>query len=168
MATISEIVSLEAANRDRIYLHLEGIFWKAYQRSAYLFVNEYNKYKILKKYVKAVKQEIVVLGFPQTQLLRLFPEESICRINGKLLYIKGNRNINENEYETWFGSISEKINETAHTVHTAHVEKTKATEPLNKNKEWNIMMKLREFRLEVSTPMECMHFVNELKNELKN
>lgn len=37
---LSSVLSLEMSDAVRIYLHHEGIFWKAYERSAYLFLQK--------------------------------------------------------------------------------------------------------------------------------
>lgn len=35
---LSSVLSLETSDAVCIYLHHEGMFWKAYERSAYLFL----------------------------------------------------------------------------------------------------------------------------------
>lgn len=37
---LSSVLSMETSDAVRIYLHHEGIFWKAYERSAYLFLQK--------------------------------------------------------------------------------------------------------------------------------
>lgn len=37
---LSSVLSLERSGAVCIYLHHEGIFWKAYERSAYLFLQK--------------------------------------------------------------------------------------------------------------------------------
>ena len=65
---IAEIQEIEKTNFGNIYLFKEGIFWRAYERSAWMFVENVKHYRVLKKYVKAVKQDIVYLGFPDSAL----------------------------------------------------------------------------------------------------
>jgi hypothetical protein len=60
--TIKEILDSEDKNKGYIYLRLEGIFWKAYEQSAYLFIREMKPFKVVKHFVKAVEQNIVSLG----------------------------------------------------------------------------------------------------------
>jgi hypothetical protein len=38
--SIHEIITIEDRNTGEIHLHKEGIFWKAYQQSTYLFTRE--------------------------------------------------------------------------------------------------------------------------------
>lgn len=62
--TQKEIYELEKANFDGTYLHREGIFWKAYEKSAFRLVALTYKFKPLKKYINSVGISIVSVGFP--------------------------------------------------------------------------------------------------------
>ena len=68
MASISDILKREELQNPRIYLHKEGIFWKAYQYSAYQIVQRQVNIKPKKKFIKTVSCEIVSLGFPDITL----------------------------------------------------------------------------------------------------
>jgi len=59
---INEIITFEAENTSSIILHKEGLFWRAYEKSAFLFIRHIKEYQITKKYYKNVKAEIVYLG----------------------------------------------------------------------------------------------------------
>ena len=65
---IKEILVLESTNRDRIVLLKEGVFWRAYQTSAYLFVHCIRELKVTHKYVKAAKADAFFIGFPPKML----------------------------------------------------------------------------------------------------
>lgn len=52
--TQKEIYDLEKTNKDRIYLYREGIFWKAYERSAFYLSGPGGKLKPTKKFIKSV------------------------------------------------------------------------------------------------------------------
>jgi len=49
--SIQEITTIEDQNTGEIRLHKEGIFWKAYQQSAYLFTREVKVFKVYRKWV---------------------------------------------------------------------------------------------------------------------
>lgn len=103
---LSEILELERNNTHRIYLHLEGMFWKAYQCSAYLFLLHYKNYKVTKKFVKSIRQEVVSLGFPSTAFDNLFSSpDSVLRISEKDIYVQCTAT-DEEAYVNWFRSIS--------------------------------------------------------------
>jgi len=65
---IKDIVSLEKDNHANIYLLREGLFWRAYEKSAYLFTSHIKPYQLNKKYYKNVDCELVYCGFPRTAL----------------------------------------------------------------------------------------------------
>ena len=59
---IEEIVKTE--DSQNIYLHKEGLFWRAYEYSAYAFIKNIKQYNAKKKFIKKVGSEIVFNGFP--------------------------------------------------------------------------------------------------------
>ena len=66
--TIREKIDVAAvATEQQIHLWKEGIFWVAYEQSAYL-VWLLKKYKPTKKFIKSVGMEVVSIGFPATAL----------------------------------------------------------------------------------------------------
>lgn len=54
---VKDILALEIAKRGSIILLKEGLFWRAYNTSAFLFVHHFRPIKLIKKYVKTVGQE---------------------------------------------------------------------------------------------------------------
>ena len=72
---ISEIVKTEQEN-IQIVLHKEGLFYRVYERSAFLFVKHIKEYQVIKKYYKNVKQEVAYLGFPQHVFSKI---ELVCK-----------------------------------------------------------------------------------------
>lgn len=167
MSSVSDILQLESLNRTLIYLHKEGVFWKAYQRSAYLFLQHYGAYKTSKKYVKVVKQEVVSLGFPDGVFQKLFSESAaVHKIDDKQVYVCC-KQIDEEEYKAWFASVPLKI-----ATVTASESEPKALKMYAQGvdevitNEQLIIDELRAFRLESATPMCCMNFVHTLKKLL--
>lgn len=55
---------IEQEQNGCLHLYKEGSFWRAYEQSAYYFVQYIKPYKLLKRYFKIVHQEVVYLGFP--------------------------------------------------------------------------------------------------------
>ena len=71
--TLKEIAERESHNESCIYLYREGIFWKAYQKSAFLLLKHCKvNYAVKHRFVKSADCEIFSLGFPQNALERLF------------------------------------------------------------------------------------------------
>lgn len=86
--TKKEIFDAELDNKDRIYLYLEGTFWKAYERSAFRFVKEVKPYLAKKKYVKTIGEEMVALGFPDSYLAEVNKKLSLLESSEKTRVFK--------------------------------------------------------------------------------
>ena len=65
---VKEILEIENANTGSINLFKEGICWKVYEKSAWRFVKNIRDYRVLRKYVKTVKQDIAYLVVPGSVL----------------------------------------------------------------------------------------------------
>jgi hypothetical protein len=63
--TISEKIIHSDAFHVNIYK--EGVFWIAYEQSAYYFYVQ-KGYKPTKKFIKCIGQEVVSIGFPENAL----------------------------------------------------------------------------------------------------
>lgn len=77
MSNLQEILSNESENTHSIYLYREGVFYKAYERSAYLFVKNVKPFMVKKRFVKSVNQEVVSIGFPTNSLHNYFEKDKI-------------------------------------------------------------------------------------------
>jgi hypothetical protein len=64
---IKKIYEREQSN-DRIILYKEGIFWKAYEVSAYLFVHHIKPYDARVRYYKNIKFDVMYMGFPASYM----------------------------------------------------------------------------------------------------
>ncbi|MCB9291523.1 MAG: hypothetical protein H6559_00085 [Lewinellaceae bacterium] len=63
-----DILALEGANEGDILLLREGLFWRAYQLSAFLFFTHIRPLKITARYVKVAGAKLVYVGFPDKVL----------------------------------------------------------------------------------------------------
>lgn len=68
MSTLSSILSKESNNTRMIYFYREGVFYKAYEKSAYLFVKHVKPFRLKRRFVKSVKREVISVGFPTNSL----------------------------------------------------------------------------------------------------
>ena len=158
MPTTAEILTTEDQNQSRIYLYSEGMFLKAYQKSAYMFLRDNGPMKPTKKFVQAVGKEVVSIGFPSVGLLKYCEPGEIVKTGERSLYVDC-APIDEDGYLEWFRSVDVKIKETKREA----VQKAVRYETAPEEK---TIKKLREFRLENSTPMDCMLFIRELQREI--
>jgi len=74
---IADIIKTE--DNTSIYLHNEGLFWRAYEYSAYAFVNNIKQYNAKKKFIKIVNSDIVFIGFPDSALSDIL---DLCKQKG--------------------------------------------------------------------------------------
>ncbi|MBR5149491.1 MAG: hypothetical protein IKV15_09925 [Bacteroidaceae bacterium] len=69
MPQIAVILQDEQQNLgDSIRLYAEGIFYKAYERSAWVACRVLHPFMVKKRAVRKVGQEVVSIGFPKTSL----------------------------------------------------------------------------------------------------
>ena len=61
--TFKEIISRESQNEDSIYLYREGMFMKAYERSAFFAHTLIHEFKLSKRYIKTVNMDVISFGF---------------------------------------------------------------------------------------------------------
>ena len=78
---LSSILALEASEEVKIYLHREGLFWKAYERSAFLLLRETGKkYQVKCRQQKSTGDIVRSVGFPDSVLHHLFPADALHEV----------------------------------------------------------------------------------------
>ena len=71
--TSQDFIRTEAANTDRIILYREGLFWKAYERSAFAVCSQVRAFKTTKKALKTLGGgHLLSIGFPAAS------ENAVC------------------------------------------------------------------------------------------
>ena len=157
MPKIEEILQQERGRNqqknDRVWLYKEGTFWRAYEKSAYQLHQQFGL-KPLKRHIKAVKQDIVYVGFPASSWQKFFTQEQPT--TEKQCAILVCSTINELDFEQWKTQLP-------------YAEKTTKAPVLIEatNPQQEVIDKLINFPLERSTPMEAMLLVAELKRILQ-
>lgn len=107
MSNLLEILSKESSNTDTIYFYREGVFYKAYERSAYLFVHHVKPFRIKKRFVKSVKLEVVSVGFPTNSLYNYFAKERVVE-SEKEAKVELGQKIDSEDFEQWRAAIPYK------------------------------------------------------------
>jgi len=156
MAQLSSILSFEQATGSAIHLHQEGIFWRVYEQSAYLFSKLTNKsFKFNKRHFKIVDRNIISLGFPHTVLDKYLSGFRSEYLNDKHIVISEiDFSFDMDDYLNWHSSIP--FSDTAN----------RAITPKLINPEQSILDRLSSFRLDQSTAIDCLIFVNQLQKDL--
>lgn len=144
--TFSEILSIEAQNTCQITFYHEGTFWKAYEKSAFLVCEHYEKFQPSKKSVKYLHgAEIVSIGIPSVTLNRLFSNTEMVVDEEKRKVFKTVYTVDEKAFMTWKEGIGVKDQTAPGSEENAVVER------------------LQNYDLATATPMDCMLLVMELK-----
>ena len=156
MASINEILASEAKTNHSVRLFREGsLFFRAYERSAYLFVHHVRMYEIHHKYFKVCNSDVVWLGFPQKSLPSLgcqYVENADGTVS-----IPVEVEIDEQQFQQWKSEqISHQKLPVMDVPFTTKTDKDEA----------EVLQRLRTFNLAGSTPMETMLFVSELQRML--
>jgi hypothetical protein len=156
--SITKILKHEQNNVNSIFLRKEGLFYRAYELSAYFFVTHIQSYSITKKYVKTAKQEIVYIGFPASYLQNILQK------------VTGNEVVNrENEieicgftsnvdYTEWKNSISVTIKEEKPVGSISTVQ--------NPFQHQRLIEKIRQFSVATNSPIDAQQFLIEIQHEL--
>jgi hypothetical protein len=143
-----------------IHIYKEGVFWVAYEQSAYYFWLK-KSYKPTKKRIKSIEKEVVSVGFPQNTLDK---RDSIshCSLerdepNVKTFLLE--EPIDLNAFEKWKENM-DISREKARLASPATCETPASSmEPA-------FVKQILAFPLSNKTPVECMLFLSELKNQL--
>lgn len=73
MRFFEEIANRESRNVNEIVLYPEGLFYKAYDRSAFACISRIPAFKPSKKRIKYCAREMASIGFPAAALPKYFP-----------------------------------------------------------------------------------------------
>lgn len=109
----------ENGNTSCIYLYAEGIFYEAYERSAYAFVMHIQPFKVRRMHPKKAKQDVLSIGFPISSVDKILAARKYnTDENGNLCVILNpDETISEDDYLEWqtrakheLSTIQEKVN----------------------------------------------------------
>ena len=68
MLSKKEIYEIEQENPGVIHLYAEGMFYRAYEKSAYLLCALIHPFKVSCHFVKSIGDYLASVGFPQSSL----------------------------------------------------------------------------------------------------
>ena len=161
MPSIKEKLKAEVGNERTIRLWPEGTFYKAYERSAYLFVKQVRPYQVRKRYVDVVAQNVVSVGFPQS-VLKSLGVNSHSERDGSVTF-GVDTPLDEQQYLQWYDDIqpTDKVR-----VQPSAPEKGAVVDENITGSTSFILRRLREFNLANATPTQCLLLVSELQNML--
>lgn len=104
--TSREYVAAEVGNTDRIILYREGLFWRAYERSAFALCTQVKAFKPTRKVLKILDgADLISAGFPiggENSVLRDL--RCIAREPDRLIFAV-RRPVVEKEFRAWKATI---------------------------------------------------------------
>lgn len=157
---VAEILEIEKTNFENIYLFKEGFFWRVYEKSAWRFLKNIREYRVFRKYVKAVKQDIVYLGFPETILQEILSDvetryavSHIIRKTDTSIEIQGFPEMSG--FELWKDEWT-----------IANIKPASPIVSENPNMHNEIIRKIKEYPIISKTPVEAFNFLAELQKQL--
>ena len=163
---ISDIINKENSNTGQIILHREGLFWSAYEQSAYLFAKHVRKYQVVRKHFKNVEKDIVYLGFPHSakeDVLKSIISTDI-QSDEKQVNIFGFQ-LDEAVFLEWKNSIELKA---ATMPDNSLTSEPQISYSVNKqdNPENSILEMIQKFPVASKTPVECQQFIIEIQKQI--
>lgn len=161
MSTYTDVIHFEeCAPPNTIRLIKSGEFFRAYNRSAWLFHCCIAQYKVMRKFVKSLKCDIYYVGFPESSLENNIGERKHAKTEyGYDIELLPDELPSEGGYETWKATIepapSSRADYNSLPLAGAAAER-------------EVLRRLRDFPLESKSMIECAVFVAELRKLLNN
>jgi hypothetical protein len=154
--TTRQILEIEKNNLEHINLFYEGPYWRAYERSALLWVRSVGAGAARRKFYKNADCELAVVAIPASMLDRYLhraalPVETVERGDGRIVLRSGEK-LGEEAFLGWKSSLD---------IHSPRPKHPPSVEPDNA-----VFRMIREFGLEGATHAECLYFIRDLKLHL--
>lgn len=160
MPSIQEILSKESENTHILHFYREGVFFKAYEHSAYLFVKNVKPFMVKKRFVKSVNQEVVSIGFPTNSLHNYFEKDKIQEDENTAEVVLA-ESVDLVDFDEWKKAI-----ELVPEVEKKQKETSTLSQQNPIGNENVVILKIKTFPMEAKTPLDCMMFLSELKKML--
>ena len=142
--TFQEIILREEHNEDSIWLYREGMFMKAYERSAFFAHTLINEFKLSKRYIKTVNMDVISLGFPEQTVPKWLNSYVYEYVQDGLIRCRMRKKFDEVEFHNWKEVVSVNVGD-RYTPHTSVIEKS----PVYKTS-YDLMLQIYDFSAHIS------------------
>ena len=159
--TYKDSIELEsAAPAGTIRLLDNGSFYRAFNHSAWLFQCCVSEYKVMRKYVKALKSDAFFIGFPKEKLQEIVGKRKIAATDAGFDVTLGEEELpDEAGYGTWLAAVQ------AEDASTGDFNSL----PLSgADAEREVIRLIRGFPFENSRIIDCVVFLAKLREMLNN
>ena len=179
MAQLKDILEIEwkripQGPHNIIYLFPEGTFYRAYEWSAWLCCRYMNQFKATRREQKTEWKDdttAVFIGFPITSLAKYLPEDAQVTANDDksvaitlqpaVLPETGDAESLAEDFRHWKNSVP-----MAQPKRTSLRDELKGGVEMQPHHLSEVMLRVLSFPIEQKTPMECMAFIAEVKQQL--
>ncbi len=144
--------SRQAADLCSVYLYKEGLFLRAYNEGAYGFVHQVMACKPIRRFVKAIGDDRIVCGAPQTTVAKLPAFIQAEQIDAVIWRLPLSKPVDLAQYHAWREGLPLIAKEEASQVKTAN--------PMQQ-----IMDRLMQFNVATSTPVAALNLVADLQRQ---
>lgn len=164
MSKFKDLVEYENAKPDRsIRLVRSGTFYRAYNRSAWIFSSLISQYTVLREYVKELKDNVFYIGFPTHVMIdRIAGRKYDKTEKGYDVMLNEDDVLDETGYEAWCASILTETKDKEGEERTGNVRFSG-----HKALENYVASKISRFPLMDSTPKQCLDFLFDLQQLLR-
>lgn len=158
MATIKEKLKQDAERpAGTILLYREGVFYVAYEHSAWLFHSLVHPFKLKKVFVKCVGTYVVSIGFPMSSLDKLCAGRTVLvQQDGARMELRCDEQLPATDFDSWKNAVTPDEPQNAASLPPV----------ASSTSDNEVLVRLREFPIESKTPLECMIFLSEIKREI--
>ena len=168
--TQREILAHESAESNEIHLYQEGMFWKAYEYSAYRFTFGICAFSPKKKFIKAIGRDMVSIGFPKDSLKKHAALFDLVSESEKACTIIPKGCAPPKSFDDWREEIPLLVKGGASktTDRRPVMTVTMTPQPKPKSEAELIVDEIRCYNMESKTPMECMLWLSQLKARINH
>lgn len=191
--TSQDFIRAEADNTDRIILYKEGLFWKAYERSAYILCMQVRPFKPTKKSLKSLGGgHIVSVGFPWQHEQKHIGTLERLESGDERLTLAAASAIDPADFEKWKAGLPLCLPTVKSKTDTAEGREQRVAEAFGVPAAAEVAAgrtspaaalassatvsataalaaaeRIRAFNLADSTPLDCMLLISELKKMMQ-
>ena len=175
MAQLKDILEKEnnrGGNLSDIYLFVEGMFYRAYERSAWLCCRYVNEFKVTRRDMKNSDDSVVFIGFPVSSLSKFVPQGvAVEQSEGYALLhlpLENHPELSDTAaadeaFANWKNAVPNASTVAKKTSLQKDLKHMPDGEPRRMSE---IMLSIMAFPVEQKTPMECMMFVADIKQKI--
>ncbi len=147
MITISEKIAHTSLHQIKLYK--QGLFWVAYEQSAY-YMWQLKGFKPTKKWFKNIKSQVVQVGFTNIEEVLKTEDSTILEKQDTYVCFNSIKAMELHQFEDW-----------KNTVVLSDVKDTSPIQNVQKNK--GLAESILAFDITNKTPIDALLFINELK-----